>query len=152
RQRDNIGRLLTAGIETELAFRPYPLWSFSVSHVYDHTEILESDDPELVGKRQRQTPLNQFVVRAACDDHSLLAFALQGRYVSRLFDDDVNKLPSGDFFVMDLHLSREFMREGEVFVGVENLLDRVYEVRRSTTGYVEVGRPRYVHGGIRVRI
>ncbi|RPJ45680.1 MAG: TonB-dependent receptor, partial [Candidatus Latescibacterota bacterium] len=65
RQRDNIGRLLTAGIETELAFRPYPLWSFSVSHIFDHTEILESDDPELVGKRQRQTPKNQFVLRAA---------------------------------------------------------------------------------------
>ncbi|MFH1277385.1 MAG: TonB-dependent receptor [Candidatus Eisenbacteria bacterium] len=152
RIRDNVGRLLTAGVELELNYRPYKEWTLSGSYVFDHTEILESDEAELVGKWQRQVPRHQFVLKARFSDPSILTLAVQGRYVGERYEDDLNDQEVNDLFVVDLHLARGLGAGREVFVSVENLLDNEYEVRTSTTGIVETGMPRFVHGGVRIRL
>jgi outer membrane receptor protein involved in Fe transport len=84
-----------------------------------------------------------------------LNFYIQGRYVGDQFEDDLNSLKLGDFFVVDLMLWRPIpipkVSAGEVFLGVENLFDRTYEAGKTTDGIVTIGAPLLVHGGIRVR-
>lgn len=152
RLRDNVGRLLTAGAELELNFRPYKEWTFSGSYIFDHTEILESDDAELVGMWQRQVPRHQFVLKARFHDPSLFTCAVRGRYVGERYEDDLNVQEVNDLFVVNLHVARGVGPGREIFVNVENLLDEEYEVRTSSSGIVEPGMPRFIRGGIRIRL
>jgi hypothetical protein len=39
----------------------------------------------------------------------------------------------------------------EVFLAVESLFDKTYEVGKTADGIVTVGAPLLVHGGVRVR-
>jgi hypothetical protein len=39
----------------------------------------------------------------------------------------------------------------ELFLAVENLFDRTFEVGKTTDGIVTIGAPLLVHGGVRVR-
>lgn len=152
RLRDNVGRLLTAGVELELTYRPFREWTFSGSYVFDHTEIFDSDDPALDGKWQRQVPRHQFVLKAAFHDERIVTCAVQGRYVGERYEDDLNAQEVNELFVVDLHLARAVGAGREVFLNVENVADKEYEVRTSSSGIVEPGMPRLVHGGVRIRI
>jgi iron complex outermembrane receptor protein len=82
---------------------------------------------------------------------ALLSASIQGRYVGDQFEDDLNTLKLGDFFVVDLMLSRALKTGWEAFLRVENLFDRTYEVAKSADGIVSIGAPLLVHGGIRAR-
>jgi hypothetical protein len=71
------------------------------------------------------------------------------------FEDDLNSLKLGDYVVVDLMFWRPILvptvASAEVFLGIENLFDRTYEVGKTTDGIVTIGAPLLVHGGIRVR-
>jgi len=156
RQRQNLDRTRIRGIEAELEYRPTSVWAISGSYLFNDTEVLSApNQPELEGKRIAQVPKHQFSVKLSYTNPTLVNFYVQGRYVGDQFEDDLNSLKLGDFFVVDLMLWRPIpipkVSAGELFLGVENLFDRTYEVGKTTDGIVTIGAPLLVHGGIRVR-
>ena len=156
RQRQNLGRTRIRGIEAELEYRPHAHWTVSGSYLFNDTEVLSApNQPELEGKRIAQVPKNQFTVKVSYTNPTLINAYVQGRYVGDQFEDDINSLRLGDFFVVDLMLWRPIpipkVTAGEIFLGIENLFDRTYEVGKTTDGIVTVGAPLLVHGGVRVR-
>ena len=86
---------------------------------------------------------------------ALINVSVQGRFVGDQFEDDLNSLKLGDFFVVDLRVWRPIpvpkLSAGELFLAVENLFDRTYEVGKTADGIVTVGAPLLVHGGLRLR-
>jgi outer membrane receptor protein involved in Fe transport len=156
RQRQNLGRTQIRGVEAELEYRPFVPWTLSGSYLFNDTEVLSApNQPALEGKRIAQVPEHQFTLKLTYTNPALLNFYIQGRYVGDQFEDDLNSLKLGDFFVVDLMLWRPIpipkVSAGEVFLGVENLFDRTYEAGKTTDGIVTIGAPLLVHGGIRVR-
>ena len=156
RQRQNLDRTRIRGIETELEYRPHPSWTFSGSYLFNNTEVLSaSNQPDLEGKSIAQVPVNQFTLKVVYTNPALFNVSFQGRYVGGQFEDDLNSLKLGDFFVVDLMLWRQVTipktSAAEVFLAVENLFDKTYEVGKTADGIVTVGAPLLVHGGIRVR-
>jgi outer membrane receptor protein involved in Fe transport len=156
RQRQNLGRTQIRGIEAELEYRPTPIWAVSGSYLFNDTEVLSApNQPELEGKRIAQVPKHQFTLKVSYTNPALVNVSVQGRYVGDQFEDDLNSLKLGDYFVVDLMLWRPIpipkVSAGELFLGVENLFDRTYEVGKTTDGVVTIGAPLLVHGGIRVR-
>lgn len=156
RQRQNLERTQIRGIEAELEYRPFVPWTLSGSYLFNDTEVLSApNQPALEGKRIAQVPEHQFTLKLTYTNPALLNFYIQGRYVGDQFEDDLNSLKLGDFFVVDLMLWRPIpipkVSAGEVFLGVENLFDRTYEAGKTTDGIVTIGAPLLVHGGIRVR-
>ncbi|MBI2902205.1 MAG: TonB-dependent receptor [Candidatus Methylomirabilis oxyfera] len=156
RQRQNLDRTRIRGIEAELEYRPYAHWTVSGSYLFNNTEVLSApSQPELEGKRIAQVPKNQFTVKVSYTNPTLINAYVQGRYVGDQFEDDINSLKLGDFFVVDLMLWRPIpipkVTAGEIFLGIENLFDRTYEVGKTTDGIVTIGAPLLVHGGVRVR-
>jgi outer membrane receptor protein involved in Fe transport len=156
RQRQNLDRTRIRGIETELEYRPHPSWTFSGSYLFNDTEVLSaSNQPELEGKRIAQVPRHQFALKLNYTNPALVNVSVQGRYVGDQFEDDINSLKLGNFFVVDLMLWRSIpipkVSASELFFAVENLFDRTYEVGKTTDGIVTIGAPLLVHGGIRVR-
>lgn len=159
RQRANLDRTRIRGIEAELEYRPYLHWALSGSYLYNHTEVVSApNQPELEGKRIAQVPKHQFTLKLGYTNPALVNVSVQGRFIGDQFEDDLNQLKLGDYFVVDLYLSRPIpvpkMSAGEIFLAVENLFNRTYEVGKTGTpvsNIVTTGTPVLVHGGIRVR-
>jgi iron complex outermembrane receptor protein len=76
---------------------------------------------------------------------------LTARYVGDQYEDDLNTLPLGGYFVVDLFLSRAFGKHTEVYVAVENLLDRIFTTGRTSEGVISIGEPRMARAGVRLR-
>jgi len=156
RQRQNLDRTRVRGFEVELEYRPAPAWAFSGSYLYNDTDVLSApNQPALEGRRIAQVPQHQVTLRLAYSNPALVNVSVQGRYVGSQFEDDLNTLKLGDFFVVDLTLSRSMpiprLSASELFLSVENLFDTTYEVGKTTDGIVTIGAPVLVHGGIRIR-
>ncbi len=152
RERENVGRLRTRGIEAEMQFHPQANWTLSTSYLFDDTDIVSApNQPQLEGKQARQAPEHQVVARVNYTNPSLANVSVQGRYIGDRFEDDLNSLKLNAFFVVDLKLSRQILPGWEAFVGVENLFDKTFEVNRATNGLVEVGNPLLLHGGFRLQ-
>jgi outer membrane receptor protein involved in Fe transport len=157
RQRQNLGRTRSRGIEAELEYRPASAWELSISYLYNDAEVLKFPaDPSLEGKRVPQVPKHLYTLSAQYRNPTLVNVALQGRFVGDQFEDDRNENALGSFFVVDLSLWRPiplpFVAASEIFLAVENLFDTTYAVGKDpTTGVVSIGAPLLFHGGLRFR-
>ena len=156
RQRQNLDRTRIRGIEAEVEYHPHVAWTVSGSYLFNDTEVLSAtNQPELEGKRIAQVPKHQFTLKLNYANPALVNVSVQGRYVGDQFEDDINSLRLGNYFVVDLMLWRSIpvprVSASELFLAVENLFDRTYEVGKTTDGIVTIGAPLLVHGGIRVR-
>ncbi|HWQ70492.1 MAG TPA: TonB-dependent receptor, partial [Patescibacteria group bacterium] len=156
RQRENLDRTRIRGIEAELEYHPLPRWAVSGSYLYNHTDVLSApNQPELEGKRIAQVPRHQFTLKLGYTNPALVNVSVQGRFIGDQFEDDLNTLKLGDYFVVDLMVWRPIplpkLSAGEIFFAVENLFDRDYEAGKTADGIITTGTPLLVHGGVRVR-
>jgi outer membrane receptor protein involved in Fe transport len=120
-------------------------------HLYTDARVEEaSQQPALEGKRLAQVPEHTATLSLRYSHPAVVTGAVTGRYVGPQYEDDLNTLPLGGYVVLDVVLSRAIARWSEVFVAVENVLDRTYATGRTTDGVVSVGTPRLVRGGLRL--
>jgi outer membrane receptor protein involved in Fe transport len=70
-----------------------------------------------------------------------------GRYQGLQYDDDRNLFRLGGYFVADTYVSKNIRSNILVFAGVENLLNRRYEVAR--TPVTMIGPPVLGRAGVR---
>ena len=103
---------------------------------------------DLAGLWVPQVPRNVFTWEARYWNPSRLLLSLDGRFVSRQFDDDQNTLPLDGFYTMDLQLGRSLTKHLEIFVSAENLRDQRYQVAR--TPILNLGPPILFRAGLRV--
>lgn len=148
RQRQNLGRTRSRGLEADGILRVTDSVQFSAGYTYaDATVIRFPADPTLEGLDVPQVPHHQFTAQARYWNPSRLLLSLQGRYLSRQFDDDKNQLPLGAFFVMDAMLGRSLWHGVQGFIAAENILDRSYAVGR--TPVTTLGPPALFRVGLR---
>jgi outer membrane receptor protein involved in Fe transport len=151
RQRRNLGRTRSRGIEAEADYRIGSRWRLSAGYLFaDATVRSAPQDPRLVGLWVPQVPRHQFTLQAAYAHPSLLTAAIQFRASGHQFDDDQNQFPLGSFAVIDALASRPLTRWLEVFVAAQNLLNERYAVGR--TPIETIGAPRLVRGGLRFQL
>jgi outer membrane receptor protein involved in Fe transport len=151
RELDNVGEMESNGLEFELEYRPHPDWTFFASYLYNDAEITKApDQPQIEGNQVRQAPENQFTLKLEYTNR-LFDTTGPGRYVGERYEDDLNTLNIDDFFLVDLVLARRLNESFQVFFSLENLFDKEYEIRRTNSGSVEIGKPRFVNLGLRYR-
>ena len=103
RQRQNLGRTRSRGIEAELHYRPTRAWDLFASYLYNDSEVLAFPaDPSLEGKRVPQVPIQTCTVGVQYLNGRLVNVALQGRVIGDQFEDDRNTTELDRFFVADL--------------------------------------------------
>jgi outer membrane receptor protein involved in Fe transport len=157
RQRQNLGRTRSRGIEAELRYRPIPDLDLFASYLYNDSEVLKFPaDPALEGKRVPQVPKHTYTLGVQYVNPALVNVAAQGRFVGDQFEDDRNAQELERFFVVDLSVWRPvplpFVAASEIFLAVENLFDTTYAVGKDpATGVVSIGAPLLFHGGVRFR-
>lgn len=151
RELDNVGEMEATGIELEAEYNPSERWRFFLSYLYNDTEVTEApDNPQIVGNQIRQAAKNSFTAKIR-NSNQWFDTTLQGRYVGDRYEDDLNTLAVDEFFLLDAIFSRQLSNSTEVFVAIENLFDKEYEIRVDNDGFTEIGRPRFVNLGVRFR-
>jgi iron complex outermembrane recepter protein len=151
RQRRNLGRTRSAGIEAEIEMKLTEQLRFSSGYLFaDATFKRTPQDVRLQGLWIPQVPRHQFTMQASYFNPSIINAALQFRATGRQFDDDQNLLPLSSFAVIDANVSRSLGKYFEAFFAVQNLLDERVIVGR--TPLETLGMPRMFRGGLRIRL
>jgi outer membrane receptor protein involved in Fe transport len=150
RERRNLGRTRSRGVETEADFNVSTFWRISAGYLFaDATVRRAPQDVTLEGLWIPQVPRHQFTLQTVYSNPRYLTAAMQFRASGKQFDDDQNRLPLGGFAIFDVTVARPLARYVEAFVAFQNLFDKRYAVAR--TPLESLGMPRMVRGGVRFR-
>jgi outer membrane receptor protein involved in Fe transport len=151
RQRQNLGRTRSRGLELEADAQLSNTWSVSGGYLFVDATVLEFPaNPLLEGKRLPQVARHQLTFQARYSNPSVFTLAFQGRAASTQFDDDQNLFPLEPYFTLDAFVSRRLHRNLEAFAAAENLFNQRYTVGR--TPIRTIGPPLVVRIGFRLRL
>ena len=148
RQRQNLGRTRSRGVEFETEARLSRGWTLSGGYLLADATVLEFPaNPALEGLRIPQVPKHQVTFQARYTNPSRVTFGVQARAGSEQFDDDQNRLSLGRYFTIDAFASHPVTRKFDVFIAAENLLNQRYLTGRTPVS--TIGPPILVRIGIR---
>ena len=156
-QRQNLGRTKIAGWQNDVDVRFATHWRMSAGYLYNQATVKEfAANPNLVDKVLPQVPEHRASLQLVYANPLLVNVGFGIQYIGRQFDDDLNsRIVPGEtepglpaYSIVDFIASRTIARLFDVFVGVQNLLDKQYIVGTLPT---TIGSPRLGHAGVRVR-
>jgi len=148
RQRQNLGRTRSRGVELETEARLNQFWNLSAGYLFDDATVVRFPaNIALEGLMIPQVPRHQFTFQARYANPSIITISFQGRASSAQFDDDQNVFQLGSYFTLDLFISRRVARGLEAFVAAENLFGQRYEIGK--TPLITLGPPTLVRAGFR---
>jgi outer membrane receptor protein involved in Fe transport len=147
RQRQNLGRLRSQGLDISWEARIATQWSVTTAYEFVNPTVVEfAPDPTLVGNWIPQVARHNASLTTT---YTASKYTAQGtvRFQGKQFDDDRNTLPLGSYVVVDAFLSRALGHGVEAFVAGQNLTNRRYDVGR--TPVLTVGPPVLARVGVR---
>jgi outer membrane receptor protein involved in Fe transport len=148
RQRQNIGRTSSQGVELGADYQLNARTSFGAGYQFDGARVDQFPaDTTLVGLLIPQTPRQQFTVNFAYSNPRLVTLALQGRYMGQQFDDDQNQFPLDHYFNLDASISHRVRPGMEVFVAAQNLTNSRYDIGRTPVR--SIAAPIFARVGLR---
>ena len=151
RQRQNLGRTRSRGVEAEAQARLSETVSLALGYLYAESTVRSFPaNRGLEGLRVPQVPLHQGSFQVRLHPLPVLLLSLSARAATNQFDDDQNLLPLGSFVVFDALASVAVTRALDVFVAGENLLNRRYDI--ALTPVTNTAPPRFIRGGLRLRL
>lgn len=150
RQRQNLGRARSRGVEVDAEARMGMAWSVAFGYLLaDATVRRFPADPSLEGLRLTQVPRHSASLQLRYAGGTLSAGA-QVRWAGDQFDDDQNRLALRGYWSVDAEARRALGHGLEAFVGGENLTGSRYDVGRTPVR--TVGPPRSLRAGLRLRL
>ena len=151
RQRQNLGRTRSRGVELEVDARVSQYWNLSAGYLFaDATVVKFPASTALEGLMIPQVPRQQFTFQARYANPSVITFGVQARGSSSQFDDDQNLFRLGSYFTLDAFVSRRLSQSLDIFFAGENLFNQRYEVGK--TPVTTLGPPILVRAGVRIQL
>ena len=148
RQRQNLGRIRSCGLEADSQFRATHDLSFSAGYLFVDARVTKFPaDRSLEGLRVPQVAKNQFTFQARYDNARIANIALQLRAAGEQFDDDQNIFRLAGFATVDVFASRRIDRRLEIYIAAENIFNDKVEAGR--TPVLTLASPRTIRAGIR---
>lgn len=153
RQRRNLDQVRVRGLELGARWRPADTWRLRLDYLLSDARVRRATGPAagLAGNELAQVPRHTLVAGATWEPDDRWRVDVQLRALSRAFEDDANTLVLAAVTTVDFRVARTFGPGGgsAVFVAAENVLDATVEAGRDADGRVDLGAPRFVHGGVR---
>ncbi len=167
-QKRNLGTTRVWGVQTDVEYHFASAWRVSGAYLYDEAKVTDGGvaNAALVGKYLAQVPKHRGSVQVAYSNPKYVNVALGVQLVGAQFNDDLNvnfipvatltaagyddSTPAGlpGYAVVDLTASRDIGPNLQVFVGAQNLFDKIYFVQTNPS---TIGTPRLVNVGVRIR-
>jgi outer membrane receptor protein involved in Fe transport len=148
RQRQNIGRARSTGLEVEGEARLGDRGTLTAGYALLHARVTDfAAEPSLEGRRLPHIPRHQAVVQARYEAEWRVG--LQARWLGDAWEDDRNTLVLESAFLLDLFVARRISGGVEAFAAAENVLDADVVVGRTPVR--QLGAPRLIRVGLRFR-
>ena len=149
RQRQNLGRTRSRGLELEAEARLNQRWAITGGYLFADATVLKFPaNTALEGLIPPQVARHQLTFQVRYANPNRFTFGLQGRAAGNQFDDDQNRFPLGRYFTLDALASRRLTHGLELFAAAENLFNQRYTVGR--TPVTTTGPPLLLRLGIRI--
>ena len=151
RQRQNLGRTRSRGLELQSDVNLSRRWNLTGSYLFADAVVVDFPASSLLeGLRLPQVPRHQLTIQTRYENPSIVTVGLQARASSSQFDDDLNQFRLDSYFTLDAFVSRRLNRRLEIFGAVENIFDQRYEVGK--TPVTTLGPPILIRAGFRLRV
>jgi iron complex outermembrane recepter protein len=166
-QKQNLGRTKIQGIQTDVEYLLGQQWRVMGGYIHNQAKVTEGGvvNAALVGKYLAQVPKNRGSLQIAYDNPRVANVSLAFQFVGLQYNDDQNVqfIPAATlaaagydtitaglpgYTAVDLMASRDLGERFQVFVGAQNLTNKVYFVQTNPS---TVGTPRMINVGFRVR-
>jgi outer membrane receptor protein involved in Fe transport len=148
RQRRNLGRTRSRGVEIEAEARIAPAFVLTGGYQFVDATVLEFPaNTDLEGLLIPQVPRHQLTIQARYSGPERMVLGIQGRFIGEQFDDDRNQFKLDRYFTLDALVSRPIGRGIELFAAAENLFNQRYDIGR--TPIRTIGPPLLARFGIR---
>jgi outer membrane receptor protein involved in Fe transport len=149
-QNVNAGRSKSLGFEATVDYTIARTLSANVGYTFTIAEITDNpNDPASVGLQLAGVPRNRFGAGLAYDAPWGLKAAGRLRWVEKTYGDTLHTLPQDQYTVVDASLSYRVVKGTDLFLNVENILDKTYVADNNGFSPPQLGTPRTVFGGVR---
>ncbi|WP_409019340.1 TonB-dependent receptor [Brevundimonas vesicularis] len=151
RQRQNAGRIEAFGLE--LTARQRLGDSLELHGAISATDArLDGGNaaPQLTGLRPAQAPIWSATAGMDWQARPTLNLALQARYESKRYDDDLNSRILDPALTLDARADWQVTDQASLWLAADNLLDAEVEVSRTGSGVAGYGVPRTFRLGLRL--
>ncbi len=151
RQRQNLGRTRSRGVEIESEGRIGTHWTIAGGYQFADSVVLKFPaNVALEGRLIPQVARHQLTFQMRYTAPARINFSLQARAAGAQFDDDQNRLRLDRYLTMDVLAARRLARHFELFGAVENLLNQRYEIGRTPVS--TLGPPLLMRFGFNLRL
>lgn len=151
RQRQNLGRTRSRGLELEAEAQLNKHWNLTGGYLFSDATVLKFPaSTDLEGLLIPQVARHQLTFQLGYTNGARTSAGLQGRFTGMQYDDDQNRFQLRRYFTLDALASHRLTRRWEVFAAAENLFNRRYEIGR--TPVLTLGPPLLLRFGFRVRL
>lgn len=148
RQKQNLPRIDTAGLESALEWAPSAGFRVVARHLFTDSRVADAGGfRALEGRRPAQMPAHQAHLSLILTPASNWEITLQGRAASFQYDDDLNQRRLADFYAADLRAAWSPAPDTELFAACENLFDTEIENGKTSPGVVAITGPRLFRAG-----
>jgi outer membrane receptor protein involved in Fe transport len=151
RQRQNLGRTRSRGLEAELTAMPAAGLHLAAGYALTDARVLRFPaNLALEGLQLPQVPRHQLTFQAGYEGARGLRVSVQGRWSSTQYEDDQNLLGLAPGSQIDALAAHRLGRGLEAFAAVENIFNARAEVGRVTVK--TLGPPVTARAGLRLRL
>jgi outer membrane receptor protein involved in Fe transport len=129
RQRQNLGKTRSRGVEADVEFAPIPELRLAASYLFVDARVTEFPaNVALVGNFLPQVARHQLNLRVNYRPNSRWSFGVQSRMSSGQYEDDVNMLRLSPYLTVDTTSAIRVRRGVEVFFTAENVFNSRYDI------------------------
>ena len=151
RQRQNVGKTRSGGVELDAEFAAKSNLRFSASYLFVDSRVASFPaNPILIGKSLPQIPRQQLTFQTFYRPQENFSVSLQGRISGGQYEDDLNTLRLRPFFALDAFAAYRLPKNLEIFVAAENVFNSRYDI--GLTPNRTVAAPIFVRAGLRFRL
>lgn len=152
RQRQNIDRVETWGVEFDGILQVSEVLSFKAGYLYSDPKVRSSaTSPALEGNRLAQVAKHQAILGVQVRPTDRLRLSADMIYAGKQFEDDLNSRELDDALTVDVFAGYQVTDEVEFYLAAENLFDHRVEAGRTADGLVTLGSPVFLWMGVRLQ-
>ncbi len=149
--RENLGQIRSRGVSLDGTLHPRSWLEFTGGYQFARAMVTQfAPEPQLVGLWIPQVPRNTGTLQVTAQQPRVGLLSLQVRESGRQYDDDANQHKLNGYARFDVYASHTFRSRYEVFLAVENLLDRSIPVGK--TPILTLGTPQLARFGVRITL
>lgn len=151
RQRQNVGKTRTSGLEVDAEYAIRSDLSISASYLLADSRVTDfPGNNALVDNFLPQIAPQQVTFQLRYHPLSRFSFGIQARASDGQWEDDLNTLRLRPYFTMDATTAYRIHKKLELFAAAENILNSRYDI--GLTPVRTVAAPAFVRVGLRFSI